>query len=172
MRRTILILTGLAMGSLLASRPIAASETAQADLINADKEKIGTVTLTQTPHGVLLSIEASRLPPGLHALHIHEVGQCEPPFQSAGGHFNPGGKRHGVFSPEGMHAGDLPNVYVGTDGSLRAEAFASGVTLTPGPNSVFDRDGSSIILHAGPDDYKTDPAGNAGARIACGVIEK
>jgi Cu-Zn family superoxide dismutase len=171
MKRTLLVSAGMALAVLLTLR-WAHAETAQADLLGADKEKIGTVTLTQTRHGVLLSIEASKLAPGAQALHIHEVGRCEPPFTSAGGHFNPAGKKHGLMSAEGMHAGDLPNVYAGPDGTLRAEILAAEVTLAPGPSSLLDSDGSAVVLHAGPDDYKTDPAGSAGARIACGVIVK
>jgi Cu-Zn family superoxide dismutase len=99
------------------------------------------------------------------------VGRCEPPFTTAGGHFNPGGRKHGFSNPDGMHAGDLPNLRVGKDGTAEAELLTAQVTLSPGPTSLLDADGSAIVLHAGPDDYVSDPAGNAGDRIACGVIK-
>jgi Cu-Zn family superoxide dismutase len=107
----------------------------------------------------------------LHAVHVHAVGKCDgPAFTSAGGHFNPTGKKHGHKSAEGAHAGDLPNMLIGKDGSGRFEAMTDGLTLLAGPLSVFDADGSSLVIHAGADDYATDPAGNAGDRIACGLI--
>ena len=99
------------------------------------------------------------------------VGKCEPPFTSAGGHFNPAGKKHGMEAKEGAHAGDMPNLYVPANGELTVDVANHMVTLAKGqPNSVFDADGSAIIIHAGADDYKSDPTGNAGDRIACGVI--
>jgi Cu-Zn family superoxide dismutase len=111
------------------------------------------------------------LTPGLHAVHVHAVGKCEgPAFASAGGHFNPAQKKHGFKSPDGPHAGDLPNMLVAKDGSGRFEALTDAITLRPGPTSVFDSDGSAIVVHAASDDDMTDPAGNSGDRVACGVI--
>jgi len=131
----------------------------------------GTVDLTQTPHGVLLKLSLKGIPAGEHAFHVHAVGKCEPPFTSAGGHFNPGGKKHGMAAADGPHAGDMPNLYVPASGELVVEIANPAISLAKGqPNSVFDADGSAIIVHAGLDDYKTDPTGNAGDRIACGVI--
>ena len=113
------------------------------------------------------------LPPGLHAVHIHESAQCDPPdFKSAGGHFNPEGRQHGRKNPEGAHAGDLPNIRVGPDGAAAADFLVEGVTLEPGKQSLFKPGGTSLVIHASADDDRTDPAGNAGARIACGVIER
>jgi Cu-Zn family superoxide dismutase len=101
------------------------------------------------------------------------VGKCEPPdFASAAGHFNPEGKKHGLLSPQGPHAGDLPNLPVAADGTGQLNYVARGVTLGSGSGSLFDADGTAVVIHAGPDDHKTDPAGNSGARIACGVIQK
>jgi Cu-Zn family superoxide dismutase len=151
----------------------ASSQTAKAELYNIEREKVGTATLTETPQGVLIKAELWKLPPGTHAFHIHAVGKCEPPsFTAAGGHFNPFGKGHGIMNSKGLHAGDLPNIHVGTDGKLTFEVLASQVTLGKGQNSIFDDDGSSLVIHEKPDDYKSDPAGEAGPRIACGVIVK
>jgi superoxide dismutase, Cu-Zn family len=108
---------------------------------------------------------------GEHAFHIHAVGKCEPPFTTAGDHFNPGGKKHGLEAADGSHAGDMPNLHVPSNGDLSVEVVNPTMTLAKGrPNSVFDADGSSIVIHAKADDYKSDPAGNAGDRVACGVI--
>jgi Cu-Zn family superoxide dismutase len=150
----------------------AAAQTAKAALKNLDGKDVGTVTLTETPHGVLLSLSVKGLPPGEHAFHVHAVGKCEPPFTSAGGHFNPGGKKHGMMAPEGQHAGDMPNLHIPASGELAVEVQNAAITLEKGkPNSVLDADGSTVIIHAGKDDYKTDPAGDSGGRIVCGVIE-
>jgi Cu-Zn family superoxide dismutase len=146
---------------------------AMAELIDAQGQLIGIALLIEVPEGVLITLKVEGLPPGEHALHIHERGVCEPPdFASAGGHFNPFGKQHGLENPEGPHAGDLPNIEVGPDATAETEMTATRVTLKPGqPNSLLDEDGSALVIHAGPDDFKSDPAGNAGARIACGVIK-
>jgi Cu-Zn family superoxide dismutase len=120
-----------------------------------------------------LSASLTGVPPGVHAFHIHAAGSCEPPFKSAKGHFNPFAKGHGFLNPKGKHAGDLPNVHASHSGQLDFEALADQVTLEEGPeNSLFDADGSAIVIHQGPDDYVTDPAGAAGPRIACGVIRR
>ncbi len=148
-------------------------KTAKADLQNAQGTKVGTTTLTDTPDGVKIALVVSGLSPGLHGFHIHTVGKCEPPdFKSAGGHFNPHGKKHGLKNPEGAHAGDLQNLEVGADGTATAEVTDAQVTLGEGINSLFHPEGTAIVIHANPDDDMTDPAGNAGARIACGVITK
>ena len=121
--------------------------------------------------GVLVRLEVKGLTPGLHAVHVHTVGKCEAPgFTSAGGHFNPGGKKHGLKSPDGAHAGDLPNMLIAKDGAGRFEALTDAITLKAGSNSVFDADGSALVIHVGVDDYVTDPTGNAGDRAACGLI--
>jgi Cu-Zn family superoxide dismutase len=149
----------------------AQSATAKASLKDAAGKDVGSVQLVQTPHGVLLRMSLKGVAPGEHAFHIHAVGKCEPPFTSAGGHFNPASKKHGMEAAEGAHAGDMPNLFIPANGELRIDVANHMITLAKGqPNSVFDADGSAIIIHAGPDDYKTDPTGNAGDRIVCGVI--
>lgn len=145
--------------------------TARAQLRNAGGQTVGTVTLTQVGKAVRVVLEARGLPPGTKAVHIHAVGKCDPPdFASAGSHFNPQGRQHGAKNPEGPHAGDLPNVTIAADGTGRLESTNELVTLHRAPNSLFDADGSAVVVHAAPDDFRTDPTGNSGARIACGVV--
>lgn len=156
---------------MIASALPATAQSANAALKSADGKNVGSVKLTQLPYGVLLTLEAKGLPAGTHAFHVHAVGKCAPPFTSAGGHFNPAGKKHGIAVPEGHHAGDMPNIHVPESGDLTIEVVNAAITLGKGkPGSVFDSDGSAIVIHEGADDYKSDPAGAAGKRIACGVI--
>ena len=163
------LLAVLSVG-IAASLP-AQAQTAKAALKDQAGKDVGTVQLVETPHGVLLKLALKGAVPGEHAFHVHAVGKCEPPFTSAGGHFNPAGKKHGLAVAEGAHAGDMPNLHIPASGELMVEILNGGVTLAKGkPNSVFDTDGSAIVIHAGVDDYKSDPTGNAGDRIACGVI--
>ena len=144
-----------------------------AELKNREGQTIGRARLTDTPNGVLIAVMLEKAPAGEHAFHIHENGRCDPPgFQSAGGHFNPGGAQHGYGQAKGPHAGDLPNVHVPSDGRLTFEVLADGVALASGAKSLLDDNGSALVMHAKPDDYRTDPAGDAGDRIACGVIQK
>lgn len=151
----------------------ASGRRARAEFVDAQGEKIGTAVLAEQSDGVKISVELRNLFPGVHAFHIHTVGQCHPAdFQSAKGHFNPFGKKHGFKNPEGPHAGDLPNFTANTDGSARFEVVANLVTLGSGPNSLFQEEGTCLVIHAGPDDEESDPAGNAGTRIACGVIQE
>ncbi len=150
----------------------AAAQTASAPLKDAQGKEVGSANLTQTPRGVLINIAVKGLPPGEHAFHVHAVGKCEAPFTSAGGHFNPDAKKHGLLAADGAHAGDMPNLHIPQSGDLAVEVLNAAITLEKGkPNSVFDADGSALIVHAGSDDYKTDPTGEAGGRIACGVIK-
>ncbi|MGH7390690.1 MAG: superoxide dismutase family protein [Candidatus Rokuibacteriota bacterium] len=148
-----------------------APETARAELKNPGGLTVGTATFTEVSGGVRVVLEARGLPAGARAVHVHDVGRCEPPgFNSAGGHFNPGKRQHGILNPAGPHAGDLPNLTVGPDGTGRLETTTDRFTLGAGPTSVFDTDGSALVVHAAPDDFRTDPTGNSGGRAACGVI--
>jgi superoxide dismutase, Cu-Zn family len=145
--------------------------TATATLMSAAGKDVGTAALTQQRSGVRLVLTLNGLPVGEHAFHIHAVGKCEPPFTSAGPHFNPAQKKHGLRSPEGHHAGDMWNLNVPAGGKLALVVWNSDVTLDRGkPNSLFHEGGTSLVIHAGKDDHVSDPAGNAGDRIACGVI--
>jgi Cu-Zn family superoxide dismutase len=164
----VLVTVGFALGS---GTVWAVGERAAAPLRNAEGQVLGMAIFTQEAQGVRVSVTVKGLSPGEHGIHIHSVGKCEPPdFLSAGPHFNPTNKKHGLTNPEGPHAGDLPNLVVGEDGSAVYEHITDRVTLTPGELSLFDEDGSSLVIHAGPDDQMTDPAGNSGARVLCGVI--
>jgi len=162
-----------ASAALLAALTLsAAAQGAKSTLKNTEGKEVGSATLTQTPAGVLIKLSVKGLPPGERAFHIHGVGKCEPPFASAGPHFNPAGKKHGMLAAEGHHAGDLPNLHVPASGELTVEVLNAAVTLEKGKaNSLFGPGGTALVIHAGKDDYKSDPAGDAGGRIACGLIE-
>ena len=164
---------GAAMGAAdggTAMGPMGSGEGMQVAMKDASGKDVGTVTLEDTPQGLLLTGALTGLPPGEHAIHVHEVGVCEAPFKTSGGHFNPKKKQHGVKNKKGAHAGDMPNLSVAADGTVRFQHLATGLTLKKGATSVLDRDGSSLMIHASADDHASDPAGNAGDRIACGVI--
>ena len=163
----------VASASILAlSTFSAAAQSAKATLKDKDSKDVGGAILTQTPAGVLIALSVKGLPAGEHAFHIHGVGKCEPPFMSAGGHFNPDKKKHGMMAPEGAHAGDMPNLHIPVNGELVVEVLNAAVTLERGKaNSLFGAEGTALIIHAGKDDYKTDPTGEAGGRIACGLVE-
>ncbi|RDV01390.1 superoxide dismutase family protein [Undibacter mobilis] len=167
-----IIAAGLAAALALTSALPAAAQTASAPLKDAQGKEIGAANLMQTPRGVLINLSVKGLPPGEHAFHVHAVGKCEPPFTSAGGHFNPDQKKHGLMSADGAHAGDMPNLHIPQSGDLAVEVLNAAVTLEKGkPNSLLDADGSALVIHADTDDYKTDPTGDAGGRIACGVVQ-
>ncbi len=157
---------------LLAGAGTARAGAAEGKLVAETGRNVGTVRATQVPEGLRVSVTAQGLPPGLHGMHLHEVGVCVPPFTSAGGHFNPTGKKHGARNPEGRHLGDLPNVTVAPDGTLRADVLAEGVVLEGGGSGLLDADGAALVLHADLDDEVTDPSGNAGRRIACAPLRK
>jgi superoxide dismutase, Cu-Zn family len=163
---------GLALaGALMLAPPALAADKANAVLKDPDGKEIGTATLVTTPGGTLITMELTAAPPGAHGFHIHTTGKCEPPkFESAGGHFNPDDSKHGFLNPEGPHAGDMPNIHVPENRKLTVEVLNTLVSVG-GENALLDEDGAALVLHADPDDYKSDPAGHAGGRIACGVIQ-
>lgn len=161
----------------LAITPASAADLAaktRIDLQNSTGASVGSATLTEAPNGVLLHIEVKGLPPGWHGLHFHETGDCsKADFTSAGAHVHAmATKVHGLLNPDLNEAGDLPNLYVAADGTGQVELLSTFVSLNGGGTrpALADKDGSALVIHASPDDYKTQPIGNAGARIACGVI--
>ena len=146
---------------------------ATADLKSGTGASVGIATFTQETGGVRLKAQLTGLPVGLHGIHIHAVGKCDAPdFMTAGGHFNPAAHQHGLDNPNGAHNGDMPNVAVASDGSANFDVLLKDVSLSTGANSLFGPDGTALVIHADQDDEKTDPTGNSGARIACGVINR
>ena len=143
------------------------------NLQDSQGKSVGTATLTSAAHGVSIKLNLHDLPPGVHAIHVHQTAKCEvPDFKSAGAHFNPDGKKHGLQNPDGPHAGDIPNFNVDANGKARTTVTAANVTLGDDPHSVFSGGGTALVIHAKADDDKTDPSGNSGDRIACGIIMK
>lgn len=142
-------------------------------LKNTTGNDVGTATIVAKGSGVEVKLNVKDLTPGVHAVHFHQNGKCDPPdFKSAGGHFNPTGKQHGFDNPQGHHAGDMMNFTVKPDGTAKATVEDADVVLDAGSesNSLFANGGTAMVIHAKADDYKTDPAGNSGDRVACGVI--
>jgi Cu-Zn family superoxide dismutase len=146
---------------------------AQAELQNSQGETVGLATLTEGSNGVMIVAHVYKMEPGFHGFHIHETGKCTPPdFESAGDHFNPFAARHGLHNPEGRHAGDMPNLLVGPDGTGVIVAYAPLATLGEGKQSLLQPEGTALVIHEKSDDLKTDPSGHAGDRVACGRIIK
>lgn len=172
-----LLLAGLSLAAAPAlaqqSAPAAPAPApaAQAAIADAQGKPLGTVTFTKFPHGILVHGQLEGLPPGWHGIHIHENGACTPDFKAAGGHFGAQGSKHGLES-EHMHYGELPNIWANEAGKAGFEAITHMVSLTDGADGLFKQGGTSIIIHAQPDDYLSQPAGNSGDRLACGIIKK
>lgn len=142
------------------------------DMYNSSGDMIGTATLSDQEDGVQIELELKGLSPGFHGAHIHEYGKCEgPDFKSAGNHFNPDGKQHGLLHPEGPHIGDLPNVEADASGNVKAELIVKEATFKDGKKSLLMKDGTSLVITAGQDDGVSQPGGESGERIACGVIK-
>lgn len=160
----------------LAATALAGCVTAPADtpaipLLAADGPQVGSVQLSQVDDSIVIRARVSGLPAGVHGIHVHAVGRCErPDFTSAGGHWNPRQRQHGTENPAGPHLGDMPNLTVGVDGTGAVEFRIPG-TIRTGATPLLDADGASVVLHEKADDYRTDPSGNSGARIACAVLE-
>jgi Cu-Zn family superoxide dismutase len=178
MRSTVNVVTAVLVtlaASACASAPAASNRVASATatLVSPTGESRGTAELWQDRDNVVhVDVQVTGIPAGPHGIHFHATGQCEGSFASAGGHFNPLGRQHGLDNSAGPHAGDAPNFTASADGTGRASFTTDRVSLTEGSTSLFDADGSAIVVHAAADDQISQPAGNAGARIACGVVRK
>ena len=169
---TWVLLAGLAL-LLLAATACSQSNTARAELKDANGRVVGEATFVaaEDAGGVEVTLNVHDVSPGIHGVHVHDVGRCDPPeFTSAGGHFNPDGKQHGLENPNGPHNGDLPNLSVEPDGTGALSAVTTRLQSLPGGENFFEGDGVALVVHAGPDDQTSDPSGNSGARIACGPI--
>ncbi len=174
MRRVWLGVSALSLSVLGLAAPAAYAQgvpTATAELRDAGGRMVGRATFTQQAGGVRIAVQVQGLPAGQHGIHVHEAGRCDPPdFATAGGHFNPESRQHGLENPQGPHAGDLPNLTVAANGAGSFNAVDPRITLGSGPNSLFGPNGTALVIHAMPDDEMTDPAGNSGPRIVCGTI--
>ncbi len=164
----------LALGAaVVVSASLSAQAPVTVELKDAQRQSVGTAKLSSAMGAVHIEYDFKNLKAGQHALHVHMTAKCEGPgFTTAGGHFNPAGKKHGTMNPEGPHAGDMENFTVAENGTAKGMIMAKGITMGSEANSVFANGGTALVIHAGPDDMKTDPAGAAGDRIACGTITK
>jgi superoxide dismutase, Cu-Zn family len=165
-----LTLAGCAMEDRAPPEPWPDTVRVEADMRDPAGRLMARSTASQVGDGIRVRVEAAGLAPGTYAAHVHAVGRCDPPgFDSAGPHWNPTNREHGSNNPRGMHKGDLPNLIVGANGEGSFEYSIPQARLAGGPMAMLDADGAAVVIHANPDDYRTDPSGNSGARIACGV---
>jgi Cu-Zn family superoxide dismutase len=171
MKRLACLALGLFL--ILLAVPSRSAAKTKVELKDAQDNPVGYIIIWDQGPGVGLELHLHGLTPGDHAIHFHQVPKCETPdFKSAGGHFNPEGRKHGFDNPDGHHAGDMTNFTVDGGGKAEVRLEDKDVTLKDGPHSLFNNGGSAIVVHAKADDYKTDPSGNSGDRVACGVITK
>lgn len=174
--KKMLVITGIMLALALSAASVVYARSngalhASATLIDPAGNAVGEAQFIEDAAGRLhVNVHVDGISPGLHGIHLHAVGSCTPDFTAAGGHHNPLGRQHGLHNPNGAHSGDLPNLAVNAAGQGRLGARSDRATLSPGPATLFDVNGSSVIIHAGEDDQLTDPTGNSGGRIACGVI--
>lgn len=169
MKRAIPVVLMLTFAGCMTAE-VPAGDRATTSLAKADGSPVGRASVTPDRTGVRVRIETEGLTPGTYAAHIHRTGRCDgPSFESAGAHWNPTGQQHGFRNPSGRHRGDLPNLRVGANGRGELSFTIRGAPLR-GDNGILDADGAAMMLHAQPDDYRTDPSGNSGARLACGVL--
>lgn len=170
----VFVIAGLLITAIVATAALAqgnGARHASAALLDPAGNVVGEARFTEDAAGKLhVNVKVEGISPGLHGIHLHAVGSCSPTFAAAGGHHNPLARQHGLDNPSGAHSGDLPNLVVNGAGRGHLDAVSDRATLSPGPATLFDADGSSVIIHAAEDDQMTDPTGNSGGRIACGVI--
>jgi Cu-Zn family superoxide dismutase len=169
MRPTLTIISAVLVLAACSQKSGSTSNAVVANMRDASGRELGTLTVADGASGLVTAGTLRGLTPGTHGIHLHTVGKCDPPFTSAGGHWNPTSRQHGFDNPLGPHGGDMRNISAADDGSATVYVNTPFGTLR-GANAILDADGAAVVVHAAADDYRTDPSGNSGARIACGVL--